>query len=59
MHLKNEWNTKEQLTTDNGGVACFKGFYGTYDVEVEASGKIIKKQINLSKSGEKEFSIEV
>ncbi|MBQ4515549.1 MAG: endo-1,4-beta-xylanase [Clostridia bacterium] len=57
--IKNEWNTKEQLITDNDGVANFKGFYGTYDVEVEVNGKIIKKQINLSKSGDKEFNIEV
>ena len=57
--IKNEWNTKEQLATDSNGNACFKGFYGTYDVEIEVNGKVIKKQINLTKSGEKVFNIEV
>lgn len=56
------WHTEEQIVSDNGGVAKFKGFYGTYDVEVIFNGKKKNTEIHLEKyvsSDIEEFVIEV
>lgn len=44
----NKWWTKEEGTTDNEGIFKLKGFYGDYDITVEANGK--SKTISTSLS---------
>lgn len=51
------WHTETETTSDSDGEANFKGFYGKYDVELEVNGKIVAKEINLTKKSGKKFEI--
>lgn len=48
---------EETIVTNESGNAIFRGFYGKYDVEIEIDGKIITKEVDLSKNGENVFEI--
>ena len=48
---------EETIVTNESGNAIFRGFYGKYDVEIEVDGKIIIKEIELSKNSENIFEI--
>ncbi len=54
--IHKEWHTEEDTEIINGAVS-FKGFYGDYDLEITANGKVYNKEISLSKKGGKEFEI--
>lgn len=55
--IEKKWHTEQEIVTDKSGNANFRGFYGKYDVEIEINGKIITKEINLSKSRKNVFEI--
>ena len=41
--------------TNEMGQAVFRGFYGTYEVEIERNGKIMKNEIKLLKNHQNDF----
>jgi GH35 family endo-1,4-beta-xylanase len=45
-----DWHTETALTTNDGGSARFKGFYGKYDIEIITDGKPEKHSIHLEKN---------
>lgn len=53
--IEKKWHTEEETVTNNHGKADFRGFYGKYDVEIEANGKRIIKEISISKNNENNF----
>ena len=55
--IEKKWHTEEEISTNESGNADFRGFYGKYDVEIEFDGKIITKEINLSKNSKNVFEI--
>lgn len=55
--IEKKWHTEEEILTNESGNATFRGFYGKYDVEIEVDGKIITKEINLSRNSENAFEI--
>lgn len=57
--LQKKWHTEASLVTNEQGTADFRGFYGNYEVELEANGKRVKKQITLSKNGESTFLLTI
>ena len=44
-----EWHTETDISTDEGGFASFRGFFGDYDMEIEAGGKRTKTMLRLAK----------
>ena len=57
--LEEEWHTEETITSDENGIASFRGFYGQYTVEVEVDGVKTTHTIDLSKGTDNGFTIEV
>ena len=57
--IHKEWKTNTEITTDDNGIAEFKGFYGKYDISFEVDGKTYTKEINCSKSKKNEFEIQL
>ena len=55
--IQKQWHTEESLATDACGEAEINGFYGGYEVSVEALGKTVTKKISLLKKGKKNISI--
>lgn len=55
--IKYKWHTEETLSPGENGKASFRGFYGKYDVEISAGGKVFSREINLFKNGENNFEI--
>ena len=55
--IQEEWHTEEAMETDNEGKAMFKGFYGTYDVEVEKDGVVTTHTINFTSKSKEQFEI--
>ena len=53
------WHTESDGTTDENGSADFRGFYGEYDIEIEANEKTEKKTVKLSKLGENSFTLTI
>jgi endo-1,4-beta-xylanase len=45
-----EFHTETSVGTNDGGMARFKGFYGTYDIEIIADGKIETRSLHLEKN---------
>lgn len=54
--INKRWHTSLEKNTTNGK-ATLRGFYGDYEIKVEANGKTITKDITLS--SKKENSIEI
>ena len=52
--LQKKWHTEAEAVTDADGCTSFRGFYGTYNVEID--GKTVT-EIDLSKKGNNEFII--
>lgn len=52
--LQEKWHTEAKAVTDADGYTAFRGFYGTYDVEI--NGKTVA-EIALSKKTDNEFII--
>lgn len=57
--IEKEWHTEGSVCADECGNATFKGFYGNYDIEVEADGKIVKKEIKLISKSKNKFTIKI
>lgn len=51
--FEKEWHTEAALVADDGGRVRFKGFYGTYDVEIHAGEKSAAHRIHLEKTVER------
>jgi hypothetical protein len=52
--LQEKWHTEAKAVTDTDGCTAFRGFYGTYEVEID--GKKVA-EIALSKKKDNEFII--
>lgn len=58
-HLINEeWHTEGTCVTNNGSLE-FKGFYGTYEIEIQANGTTQKKIISFGKKDSRTFKIDL
>lgn len=55
--IQKQWHTEESLATDACGETEINGFYGDYEVSVEALGKTVTKKISLLKKGQNNISI--
>ena len=55
--LTERWHSEETLLTDENGEACFRGFFGDYDVEIW--GCTEKYTISLSKNKKSEFILNI
>ncbi len=53
------WRTNAALQTDETGKAGIRGFYGKYDIEVNAGGKRLKTEIHIQKGKDNCFSIQL
>ncbi|MBQ7898197.1 MAG: endo-1,4-beta-xylanase [Clostridia bacterium] len=53
--IQEKWHTETELVTDTNGSVTFRGFYGTYDIEIE--GKEEVTTFNLSTKSENEKNI--
>lgn len=53
------WHTEEERVTDASGAVHFRGFYGNYELEIDANGKKIVKSLALSSKGERNHTITV
>ncbi|MBO7214261.1 MAG: endo-1,4-beta-xylanase [Clostridia bacterium] len=56
--IQKRWHTDITSLSKEDGAVEFRGFYGSYDIEVISNGKTYIKQINLSKTNQtNEFEI--
>ena len=53
------WHTDVQTVSDENGKASFRGFYGTYDVEITANGKTVPQTLTLSAKNDRSFTLQV
>ena len=44
-----EWHTEETFTADGNGCGGFRGFYGTYELEIETAGGTVLRTVTLTK----------
>lgn len=56
--IHKQWQSEGKTETVNGK-ATFRGFYGKYKVTVEANGKVVEKELSLSKNAINTYSLEV
>ena len=57
--FEKKWHTETETTTNGCGEFKFRGFYGKYDIEIEQNGKVITKEIKLSKNRRNIFEIKI
>ena len=57
--VHNEWNTSGEAVLDENGSFDFRGFYGSYDVEITVNGVTTKHTLSLSKGKNNEFIFDV
>ncbi len=57
--IHKEWHTDAETATDEGGKACFRGFYGEYDVKVIKDGKEYDSTITLSSKAAADFTVTI
>ena len=55
--VKERWHTEEEILTDESGRLAFRGFFGSYELEITANGKSVSRTFNLSSKGENEDKI--
>ena len=58
-YMKKEWHTDAAFTCDEGGWGAFRGFYGWYDVTVEADGICHTERVHVTKKSGNRFRIVV
>lgn len=51
------WHTEDSTKTDANGNAAFRGFYGTYELEITVNGETVKKTVDLSKKSDNQIRI--
>ncbi|MBO4304065.1 MAG: endo-1,4-beta-xylanase [Lentisphaeria bacterium] len=54
-----EWRTVLTKHSSSSGELSFKGFYGTYDLEISAGGRKTRETIRLSKESNRHFTIKL
>mgnify|MGYP004637136215 FL=1 len=57
--IHKQWHTDEKITANADGEAEFKGFYGTYELEVEANGKKETREINFTKYASDKITVSI
>ncbi len=57
--LTKRWHTELNAYSNENGVVDFRGFYGTYELEITANGKTFTQEVNLSKKSDNEFKIKI
>ena len=57
--VKERWHTREEALTDTNGELHFRGFYGTYGVEISVGGVTTKKTLTLSSKKDNAFNITI
>ena len=57
--LTERWHTEDTITVNENGEADFRGFYGSYDVEITVDGVVTKHTLSLSKGKDNEFTFVV
>lgn len=55
--FQKEWHTETDGTTDEGGIATLRGFYGDYEAEIIYDGKSTKTVMPISSKRNNEFEI--
>lgn len=55
--FKEEWHTEESFAADADGCGSFRGFYGTYALEIEADGKTVERKVNFTKDTAGEIAV--
>ena len=53
------WHTETNLVTNADGVCSFRGFYGDYELTVEAGDRICRKTVTLSSECENRITVTV
>jgi endo-1,4-beta-xylanase len=57
--INHEWRTNMKISGDSHGRVSFRGFYGKYKITVTYNDKSIEREINLTKSGNNKFVIQL
>jgi hypothetical protein len=57
--INREWKTNLKISGDSHGNAHFRGFYGKYKITVSHNGKSTEQEINLTKTGNNKFIIQL
>lgn len=57
--INHEWKTDLEITGNSQGNVSFRGFYGKYKITASHNGKLIEREINLSKGGRNKFTIQL
>ena len=57
--FQERWHTEEELVADENGTVDFRGFFGSYDVEIEIDGKAVKTSIDLQKKADNKFELTI
>ena len=55
--IQKTWHTQTETTTNEKGVATFRGFYGQYEIEIIAGGKSIAKTVEISSKSDNELRV--
>ena len=55
--VKEVWHTEAELVADANGCGGFRGFYGTYTLEIEAGGKTELRTVNFTKNTGEELTV--
>ena len=51
------WHTEESIAADENGCGGFRGFYGTYTLEIEANGKTVEREVDFTKNTAGEITV--
>ena len=57
--MEKRWHTEAELVTSENGTSDFRGFFGSYDVEIEIGGKTLKTSIDLQKNADNNFNLTI
>ena len=57
--INHEWKTNLKISSGSHGNVSFRGFYGKYKITVSHNGKSIEQEINLTKTGNNKFVIQL
>lgn len=57
--INREWKTNLKISSGSHGNVSFRGFYGKYRITVNHNGKTVEQEINLTKTGNNKFVIQL
>lgn len=55
--IQKTWHTECETSTDESGVAAFRGFYGRYELEISTGDKSVTKTVDFSAKADHELRI--